>query len=75
MSKPDLDSMNERAARAFARDAYRQLREAIQERDELRAQLDRRNGTRRDCAVCGKRTPFAGAVYCSEACAIAKAGG
>jgi len=31
----DIDSMNERAARAFARDAYRQLREAIQERDEL----------------------------------------
>jgi len=37
----DIDSMNERAARAFARDAYRQMEEMTRQRDELREACER----------------------------------
>ena len=37
----ELDSMNERAARAFAMDAYRQALEAAEQRDELLAACER----------------------------------
>ena len=36
----------------------------------LQDEIERRKGNRRDCQQCGKRTPFAGAVYCSEKCAV-----
>jgi len=39
--------------------------------ERLRAEIDRRTGMRRDCQACGKQTPFSGAVFCSEACALA----
>ena len=48
--------------------AGRALYDARQEIERLRAELDRRNGKRRDCETCGNRTPFSGAVFCSEAC-------
>jgi len=41
--------------------------------ERLRDEIDRRKGQRRDCQQCGERTPFAGAVYCSEKCAKAAA--
>lgn len=40
----------------------------IAENEQLRADLDRRNGKRHDCRVCGNKVPWTGAVFCSEKC-------
>jgi len=46
-----------------------EIERLVCERDNLQATLDRRNGLRSDCKLCGDKVPFVGAVFCSEDCA------
>ena len=78
MSKPGIADMNEEMARAFATDAYRQMTEVTQQRDEFRAICElhvrehdaaRETGGRCTCTLC-KRTEQALQPKSAQSCSV-----